>query len=391
MFVSSWISIPSSAEVKNTAVSRIDALQSSMKQDGFDALVLTNPNSFEPIVFSRIPYACIVLPEGKPTVLIHNDAVKLLSGNNDFNKLINIYTFEISYNSKKTTARVIPAEDLIFEILTSYDEMNTIGLDFNNINLSLYNIFTLKAAKKMSFKDCSHILYRVFSVKSEEEINLIRKAVKIAEVGLENCTRILMETSNKKITERVLSAKIEHIMRINGAEGFFTRPSIAGGARSTIIGQADSEETVTGSEILDVDISPVYKGYFADLCRCFIPSNNNEIKKKRQIVIEALRLAEDSIKPGVLARDIDKLVRKFFYENGYDGEFIHHLGHPVGNTWGPQINPLSNDVLGVGMCFTLEPGLYNKKIGGIRIENNILITSLGCEILDTYPFELYFN
>ena len=103
------------------------------------------------------------------------------------------------------------------------------------------------------------------------------------------------------------------------------------------------------------------------------------------IIEEALDIAIDSIKPGVVAKTVDLKVRKHFMENGFDGEFIHHTGHPVGNSWGIMITSNSDSIIEEGMAFALEPGLYDKKIGGIRIEDNVYVSKDGAINMMSLP------
>ena len=116
---------------------------------------------------------------------------------------------------------------------------------------------------------------------------------------------------------------------------------------------------------------------------------SRKIKDRCKIVEEALDIAIGSIKPGVVARDVDRKVRKYFERMGADGEFIHHTGHPVGNLWGIMITSNSKAVIEEGMAFALEPGLYNDKIGGIRIEDNIYVDKRGAVNFMSLPRILY--
>jgi len=175
-------------------------------------------------------------------------------------------------------------------------------------------------------------------------------------------------------------------MRKSGVDDFFVRSSVASGYRACQIGATDSEKIIRSDDIVDVDYSPIYRGYFADICRPLSKDPLPEkVMKKCRIVEEALDIAIDCIKPRIPANSVDMAVKKHFKKNDYYGEFIHHTGHPVGNSWGIMIISNSDSIIEEGMAFALEPGLYDKQLGGIRIEDDVYVTKEGAVNMMSIP------
>lgn len=178
---------------------------------------------------------------------------------------------------------------------------------------------------------------------------------------------------------------------------------VAGGTQS-----AEPHEVGTGSlkegEPIVIDIYPRSKktGFFADMTRtvCIgVPST--ELEKMYHAVLAAQELAIEMVKPGVTGGEIQQAVEEFFVASGYltsgkgkefpyEEGFVHALGHGVGMDIheAPRIGRNSQDILKEGDVITIEPGLYYKHIGGVRLEDMLLVTSSGTRNLTTFPKQL---
>jgi len=373
---------------EKTGRKRNKDIQKLMKEDGFDFLILTQPISFEYLIFTKVPFICIVSAKGDPFIFTHNDSVNLVKAETWSSNVIGIYPYNIGISIKNNVE-----DDYIkrtIEYINSFNCTNKkIGLDFSNTPFNTVNTFS-KNLNKYRIDDCNFLLSKIFSIKSKEECEIIKKAAEIAELGVKKSKEYLEQNYDKNLTENQLASYAEYHMRKCNVDGFFVRSSVTSGKRSILIGAVDSDKIIKEDEVVDVDYSPVYRRYFADICRVLSAKGlNKKIKDRCKIVEEALDIAIDNIKPGVVARDVDKKVKKYFERMGADGEFIHHTGHPVGNWWGIMIISNSNAIIEEGMAFALEPGLYNDKIGGIRIEDNIYVNKSGAENFMSLPRILY--
>lgn len=358
--------------LEETGRQRYNYIQKLMEEKGFDFLILTQAISFEYLVFTKIPYVCIVSTKDEPLMFTHKDSVNLVASETWSNNIIGIYPYNVGIGVKDRVEESFI--DKTVEYITSYYNVNKkIGMDFSNTSFDTVNTFC-KNLSGYKMENCNFLLSKIFSIRSKEECEIIKKAAEIAELGVRKSKEYLERNYNKNLTENQLASYAEYNMRKCNIDGFFVRSSVTSGERGILIGAVDSNKVINEDEIINVDFSPIYKRYYADICRILSAKVlDKEIKDRCKMVEEALDIAIDSIKPGVIARDIDRRVRKYFEEKGVDGEFIHHTGHPVGNSWGVIITSNSGAIIEEGMTFALEPGLYNSKVGGIRIEDNIYV------------------
>lgn len=378
--------------LEKTGKQRNNDIRKSMKENGFDFLILTQAVSFEYLIFSKVPFLCIVSAEDTdPVIFTHYYSLALVKSETWSGNVVGIYPHNIGINLKDKVEEnpVIKAIDYI----NSFKGKNKkIGLDFVNTSHSLVDLFE-KNLVKCEVDDCSSLLLKTYSIKTQEELELLKKAAGIAELGVMKTKEFLEECyikNSASLTENELAAFAEYQMRQRDVDGFFVRSSVASGSRSILIGAVDSKKIIDEDDIINADYSPVYKRYYADICRPLrVKGLTKELKDKCKIIEEALDIAISSIKPGVIAKEVDLKIRKHFMERNFDGEFIHHTGHTIGNAWGPVLTPNSESVIEEGMVFALEPGLYNPKIGGIRIEDNVYVGKNGSSNLMSLPRILY--
>ena len=363
--------------LEKTGKQRNAEIKRLMVKNGFDFLVLTQPVSFEYLIFSRIPFLCIISKEKNtdPVIFTHFYSLELVKSETWSGNVIGVYPHNIGI-AVRDKVEENPFIKAIDHINSFNDKNKKIGLDFTNTLYGIVGLFK-KNLIKCEVSDCNSLLEKIYSIKTQEELELLKKAAEIAELGIISTKEFLEECylkNSTKLTENELAAFAEYQMRKNDVDGFFVRSSVASGPRSILIGAVDSIKVINENDLINADYSPVYKRYYADICRPLrVKGFTKEIKDKCKIIEEALDIAISSIKPGVIAKEVDIKVRKHFMKKGFDGEFIHHTGHTIGNAWGPVFTPNSESIIEEGMVFALEPGLYNSEVGGIRIEDNIYV------------------
>ncbi len=220
--------------------------------------------------------------------------------------------------------------------------------------------------------------------KDELEVAAIERAIAVGEAALDAALAQL----RPGMTELELAASLEYEMKVRGA----SRPSfdsiVAAGPNSSIIHHLTGRAVIEAGTLL-VDSGAVVDGYCSDLTRTFglggLPGPFREIYP---IVLDAQRAAIDACRPGPTCAQIDAAARRLIEAAGYGAQFGHGLGHGVGLDIheGPYFNELATDVvLGPGMVMTVEPGIYLPGVGGVRIEDMVLITPDGCRVLTSYP------
>jgi len=223
--------------------------------------------------------------------------------------------------------------------------------------------------------------------KDKEEIQLIREACKIADVGI----KAAQETIRPGLTEKELAAEVEYAMRKAGSDGVAFETIVACGAccaypHGTVMGR-----TICEGDFVVVDLGATYRFYRSDITRTFVAGKPTE---RQQKIFDAVRLAQqkaiEAIKPQKPARDVDAVARELIEEAGFGEFFVHNLGHGVGLEVheGPVLSPDSKDILEAGNVVTVEPGVYIPQYGGVRIEDTILVTADAAERLTHASIEL---
>lgn len=224
--------------------------------------------------------------------------------------------------------------------------------------------------------------------KSPEEVELIRAASELAEGVL---TDQVLEL-RAGITERELAARIEYEFKRRGALGASFDTIALFGARSSLPHGSPGEKALEPGDIVLIDMGCRRDGYCSDLTRTYVFGTIPGIwfEAIYETVLEAQRRALEAVRPGLLGREVDALAREHIAEAGYGAQFGHGLGHGVGIEIheSPRLNPESETVLEAGMVITVEPGIYVPGEGGVRIEDLVVVTEGGCEILTSTPKNL---
>lgn len=225
---------------------------------------------------------------------------------------------------------------------------------------------------------------RMRLIKDAGEINLIRKAAQIVDTVYDNIVSFI----KAGITEKELSAEIDCELRKNGAEKEGADTIAISGPRSALIHGKATDRVISDGEIVLMDFSANYDGYHSDITRTVVVGKPDFHQEDLyRIVLEAQSIAIDMIKPGVAGYDVDAAARKYISDNGYGEFFSHGLGHGLGLHIhdSPAFSKYSTLILEKGITATVEPGIYIPEWGGIRIEDDILVTDSGCEILTAAP------
>ncbi|MFH1038483.1 MAG: Xaa-Pro peptidase family protein [PVC group bacterium] len=223
-------------------------------------------------------------------------------------------------------------------------------------------------------------------IKDPEEIALLRQSGR-------RTARLLGRAAKAEaegLTETALAARLSAGFLKQGGQAAFP-PIVAGGSRSSRPHAAPSDFPLRAGMILLVDLGGRWEFYNADMTRTFVLGDfPRRFKSIYRAVLSAQKRALAAIRPGMRASLIDKSARDFLARKGYGSSFGHSLGHGVGLEVheGPAISAASREVLAEGMVFTVEPGVYIPGWGGIRIEDTVLVTAAGCEILTDCPRDL---
>jgi len=221
-------------------------------------------------------------------------------------------------------------------------------------------------------------------VKEGEEVAQIRKAVKLAERGL----RHIQGFFEPGVSEKDLADELEVFLKLNGGGETGFRPIVAFGERSSMPHYVTSGRKLKEDDVVLVDLGTSVKGYHADLTRTWLSCSMTKREKEvYAVVLDAQRAALERVRPGVSLVSIDAAARRLISSKGYGDNFGHGLGHGIGLNVHelPRISVRSEGRCRKGMVFTIEPGIYIPGWGGVRIEDDVLVTEKGCEVLSNYP------
>jgi len=217
-------------------------------------------------------------------------------------------------------------------------------------------------------------------VKDAQEVQRIRAAIRVGEQAFAALRRRI----RPGMTEAELAARLEYEMRRRGASGAAFPTIVAVGPNAALPHARPGSRRVPKNGLILFDWGAVLDGYCGDLTRVLligrIPAR---VRKLYQVVLEAQVTAIQAIKPNASCRRIDRAARRVLDRAGFGRYFVHGLGHGLGLQVHepPRLSRKSTERLAAGMVVTVEPGVYLPGVGGIRIEDDVLVTETGCEVL----------
>ncbi len=256
-------------------------------------------------------------------------------------------------------------------------KIGRLGFEEDYLSVKRYNEMKEKFAIE-NFIGVSESILNARLIKTEAEIERMRKASNIGDIGFKK----VVESVNEGKTEKELAAEAEYAMRKAGSDGTSFDSIVASGENSAFPHSKTSENKVKNGDLIIVDIGAKYNGYCSDMTRTLIYGKVEPEKAQLlNLVNEGQQYALDQIKEGGSCMEIDKLMRDFFIKKNkeWGGRFIHGLGHGVGVEIheNPYLNPISEFILKENMVVTVEPGLYVVGLGGARTEDLVVVKKTG--------------
>jgi Xaa-Pro aminopeptidase len=238
-----------------------------------------------------------------------------------------------------------------------------------------------------AFTPTSGVVERLAAVKDRHEVELIKKAVDITDAVFKKLLWIL----KPGIRELDVAAEISYLHRTLGAEADAFEPIVASGVRGALPHARATEKRIKKGELVTIDMGGRYRGYHSDLTRTVAVGRPTiRLKHLYEIVADAQRYAIEAAGSGISGRTLDAIARTHIRKKGYGKYFNHSLGHGLGLQVHelPRLSALSTDVLETGNVVTIEPGVYIPGVGGVRIEDDVVIRNGFCEVLNRSPKEL---
>ena len=253
-----------------------------------------------------------------------------------------------------------------------------VGFEENHLTYAKYKEYIQKY-KINNFVETENIIEKQRMIKDSYEIECIKKACEITD----NCFKHLLTFIKKGMTEKQIAWEIEKYFLLNGADGVAFDTIVASGPNSSMPHAVPTERKIVSGDIITIDFGCKYKGYCSDMTRTiFIDFVQDYIKPVYDLVLKNQELTLKEYYDGANVRIISKMVENDFKLNNFD--FVHSLGHGVGLDIHeePIITSKRGDfLLRENMVITDEPGIYISSKFGVRIEDTVVITKSGAEIL----------
>ena len=224
-------------------------------------------------------------------------------------------------------------------------------------------------------------------IKSEEEIEIMKEACEITDQAFDHILTFI----KPGVTELEVANEIEHFLKQKGASSMSFDTIIASGVRSSMPHGRASEKVIEDGDIVTLDFGCYYKGYSSDITRTIaVGEIDPKLVEIYHIVLEAHNRVIEQAKPGMTGKEVDAIARDYITEKGYGPDFGHSTGHGLGLDVHESlaISKLGEQILEEGMIFTDEPGIYIEGLGGVRIEDDLVVRADGMESLNCSPKEL---
>ncbi|HEX9332607.1 MAG TPA: Xaa-Pro peptidase family protein [Anaerolineales bacterium] len=243
-------------------------------------------------------------------------------------------------------------------------------------------------APEADYPDASDVLSGLRLRKDQAEVEAMRHAVKIAQEALEATIPLI----KMGMTEKELSAELVMQLLKHGSDPEMPfAPIVSGGPNAANPHASPSDRKLQAGDLLVVDWGAAYDGYISDLTRTFAVGDvDDEYQKIHKIVQEANAAGRAAGKPGIPCANVDKAARDVIEKAGYGVYFTHRTGHGIGMEGHeePYMRGDNMQLLEPGMAFTVEPGIYLPNRNGVRIEDNVVITETGADVLSDMPREI---
>jgi Xaa-Pro aminopeptidase len=359
-------------------------LHDALGRDALDALVVTNP--------SNIRYLTNHVGSAG-TVVVTRDAVHLLV---DFRYHEVVSSLQTSPAACPTLlVRSVPAsyDEALADLLTEL-RLTSVGIEAAHLTVARHEWLTktlASRAQSMSLRSTQRLVEQLRLIKDRFELQVIRDAAARLEAVVDQSFPALRPGA----IERDVAAAIERALRKAGYERPAFDTIVASGPNSALPHHRAASRKLTPGDLVVLDFGGVLDGYCCDLTRmASVGTPSPEAERLYDAVREAHRAAIETVKPGRPASDVDAAARDVLKAHGLGDAFGHGTGHGLGldvheePRVGRRRADAPDPILEPGMVFTIEPGAYLAGFGGVRIEDDVLVTENGCDVLTSVSRDL---
>lgn len=350
-------------------MSRVKAIQEAVQKEGLDALLITSSYNLR--------YASGFTGSAGLSVVTKDKAYFIT----DFRYTEQAAEQAVGFEVIKHAGN--PYDDV--EKIIQDEKLANIGFEKDFVTFASYEMIEKKLTAEL--KPVSGLVEALREIKEDAEVEIIQEAIKITEYAYEEILKFI----KPGVTEIEVANKLDFLMREKGATSVSFDTIVASGKRSAMPHGVASEKEIEQGDMITIDFGCYYKGYVSDMTRTFsLGDPGEELKKIHQIVLNANLKVTEAAKPGITAKELDAIARDYITEQGYGEAFGHSTGHGIGLEVheGPGIHFRNEKPLVEGNVITNEPGIYIPGLGGVRIEDDLLITKDGHRNLMSVTKEL---
>lgn len=337
---------------------KLTKIRALLKEQGIDALLVTNPYNLR--------YMTGFTGTSGVAMVSADDAVFITDFRYMEQAAKQIIGFRIVQHAKTIMEEVaVQAKGM---------DLHNLGFEKEDLTYGLFELYGKLVEAELT--PVSGIVEKLRLVKTEDELAILKKAAKIADDAFTHiCTFI-----RPGITELEVSNELEFIMRKFGATSSSFSTIVASGKRGALPHGVATNKVIESGELVTLDYGALYEGYISDITRTVaVGEPSAKLKEIYEVTRVAQELALKGIKPGMTGIEADAIARDYIKSKGYGEAFGHSTGHGIGLEVheGPVLSFRSATVLEPNMTVTVEPGIYLPGIGGVRIEDDIIMTETG--------------
>ena len=261
-----------------------------------------------------------------------------------------------------------------------------IGCESEDLTVEAHARFVAALGREMI--PLSGVVEELRRLKSEAEIERITFAASTADNALADARDLLVRSMNEPITERDVRDELEYRMRRYGADGPSYETIVATGPNAARPHHRPTDQLLSEGDSVVIDVGGLVDGYHSDMTRTYLLGEVDPVLQTMlEVVTEAQSRGVAAVRAGELPSEIDRICRTFITEAGFGPEFVHGTGHGVGLNIheSPWLRAQSNEPLRDGEVVTVEPGVYRVGLGGVRIEDLLLVRATGSTTLTHTP------
>lgn len=263
--------------------------------------------------------------------------------------------------------------------------MKKVAIEADEMTVATYlhikQFFTAEIVETRGFVE------EIRQIKTPEEIAIIQESCDLAD----DAFAYILTYIKAGMTEIQVANELERYLKSKGASAMSFDTIVASGVRSAMPHGVATDKVIEDGDLITLDFGCYYKGYSSDMTRTFaIGSVDPKLEEIYHIVLEAHEFVNQQAKPGMTGKEVDAIARDYIKQKGYGDYFGHGLGHGLGLNVHelPGVNGRNEQPLQENMVITNEPGIYIEGLGGVRIEDDLLVTATGVKSFNRSPKNL---